>query len=552
VLLLAGLLAVVCRRKVQAWIEEAVLPLPRFLAGAARSLARGLKADGKLNAWVLLALCLLGAVLRIRFLFQPAGFDEADTFLSYVSRPLFVALSWYPQPNNHLFHTLLVHYAWRMFGEQEWVIRLPALFAGILLIPVTYWAARALYERHSALLAAGLAAAASPLVAYSVNGRGYTLVCVLFLALLITGRYLLEHDSPPAWLLWALVAALGLYTIPIMLYAVGAAALWLVLSSRAIESGKARRQFRGRLGWALAITAAVTAMLYSPVLIASGWRPLLANSYVRSRTFAYLFANLPGHAGKTWDLWTANAPPPLTWLLAAGLVIALVCHRRIATHHVPVPLAAALSIAVLLLVQRVVPFTRVWLFLLPLCAMVSSSGLWHLLRLFRGRAEARSSGLPAAVALSCFLLMGGAVLRGMSVSSRSALDGIEDIAVWLKGRLTPGSVVVAGIPATAPLSYYFRRHRVPLINRPAPCDAMALVYSSTGSFTGTPASGEMRVLTVVDEEQQTLQTVLSAACLTGQAPPVAMLVYGRPGLSVYESYIGPGAGMRVRGSGAEK
>ena len=163
--------------------------MPRFLGGAASSLVGGWKADGKLIAWMVPILIVIGAVLRMRFLFEPMAFDEADTFISFASKPIYLGLSLYSTPNNHIFHTLLMHIAWRLFGDQEWAIRLPVLLAGILLIPVTYCAGRVLYGKHSALIAAALVTAASPLVSYSVNARGYILVCVFFLLLLIAGRY---------------------------------------------------------------------------------------------------------------------------------------------------------------------------------------------------------------------------------------------------------------------------------------------------------------------------------------------------------------------------
>ena len=71
------------RRRLQAWIEEAVFPIPRFLGGAKSSLVDGWKADGKLIAWMIPILVIIGAVLRMRFLFEPIGFDIMKPTLSY-------------------------------------------------------------------------------------------------------------------------------------------------------------------------------------------------------------------------------------------------------------------------------------------------------------------------------------------------------------------------------------------------------------------------------------------------------------------------------------
>ena len=534
---LAALLAILCRNRIQTWIAEALLPMPQFLRGVAGSVLGGLKADGKLNAGVLLGLFLLGVAFRVRFLFRPIRFDEADSFITFASRPLYIGLSWYPEPNNHLLQTLLMHFAWRFFGDHEWALRLPALFAGSLLIPMTYWAARQLYDKNSALIAAGMIAAASPLVGYSVEGRGYTILCVLFLLLVITTQYLIEHDSPPAWLLWVLIAALGFYTIPIMLYAVGTAALWLALSTTGMEPKRSRGQCLARLASALFFTGALTVLLYTPVLIVSGWRSLLSNPHVQSRTVAYLLANFGLNVSQTWRFWTTDVPLPLAFVFTAGFLIALLNHTRPAGHRVPVPLAAALCIPLLLLAQRVVPYARIWIFLLPLCAAVSAAGLWLSIRRL-GRIESHASRVAAVAALGVFAFMSVCDLRGTSLSS-SPLDGIENTVVWIQGHLKQGDTVMATGGIRAPLSYYFRLHGVPLVSRPAPCNPIAIAaYTFKGTFHRNPAGGETQFLMMTAGKRESLESF--GACLTGPAPA---LVYERAGIRIFERIASGQAGQ---------
>jgi hypothetical protein len=88
---------------------------------------------------------LLGVGLRAAFINQPMRYDEALTFNEFASRPLYYGLSFYPDPNNHLLNTLLVHLAFVGLGNQPWVLRLPALIGGVLLVPATYVLTRLLY-----------------------------------------------------------------------------------------------------------------------------------------------------------------------------------------------------------------------------------------------------------------------------------------------------------------------------------------------------------------------------------------------------------------------
>src|SRR5919204_3963186 len=106
--------------------------------------------------------------------------DEAFTYTEYASLPWFVALGDYTYPNNHLLHTLLVHGAARLLGPEPWALRLPAFVAGVLLVPATYLAARALYGPTTALIAAGLVSASGWLTLYATNARGYSLVLLCF------------------------------------------------------------------------------------------------------------------------------------------------------------------------------------------------------------------------------------------------------------------------------------------------------------------------------------------------------------------------------------
>jgi hypothetical protein len=65
------------------------------------------------------------------FIMQPFKHDEAYTVTVFANQPLWGALSDYHLPNNHLFHTLLVHLTYSLFGYSQWAVRLPALLAGI-------------------------------------------------------------------------------------------------------------------------------------------------------------------------------------------------------------------------------------------------------------------------------------------------------------------------------------------------------------------------------------------------------------------------------------
>ncbi len=52
-------------------------------------------------------------------------YDEAMTYVVYASKGLATILVSYTAPNNHILHTVLVHYACALLGPSPWVTRLP-------------------------------------------------------------------------------------------------------------------------------------------------------------------------------------------------------------------------------------------------------------------------------------------------------------------------------------------------------------------------------------------------------------------------------------------
>jgi hypothetical protein len=90
--------------------------------------AEMIKKEDKIHLYALCTIILLAIVVRIFFLFQPMRYDEAFTFMRYASKPFYIGLSYYETPNNHIFHTFLVHIVYSILGDQPWAIRLPAFF----------------------------------------------------------------------------------------------------------------------------------------------------------------------------------------------------------------------------------------------------------------------------------------------------------------------------------------------------------------------------------------------------------------------------------------
>ena len=415
------------------------------------------------NLWLFVVLAV-GASLRLVFLQQPMRYDEAFSFLYFVSQPLSVGLSDYSLPNNHLFHTLLTHGAYLLLGAQPWALRLPAFGAGVALIAGTYLAARRFYDRHTALLAASFVASSSILIEYSTNARGYMLLCLIFISLVAFGGVLVHSEKRAEWLLFGVISAVGFYTIPIMLYGYGALVTWLLLSILCDHSHCSKKRRLTLLVLSCGATLLVIVMLYAPVFLNTGVDSVIRNRFVASVSRQEFFARFFSSLAEPWQQWTRDLPPVLTCLLVVGFVVAHLFHSRLTRNRVPVTAAILFWLAISLLLYPVIPHGRVWLFLLPWCAVVCAAGINFGLGLVSSGPRVHGR-LVGCLAVMMLLVPGiGAFMNQSIVYSEEtgALRDAEAITLFFKLNLRRGDKVVAAIPADAPLAYYFHLHFVPL------------------------------------------------------------------------------------------
>ena len=516
---LAALLLYARRARARRTVARLVTSARVALSSLGGGLRTALTVESRLELAVLGSLALLALLLRLEYLTQPMRYDESTTYVHYASQPWYIALTTYTAPNNHVFHSVLVHLSTAVLGGEPWAIRLPALVAGVLLVPATYVAARALYGRDAALVAAGLVAGSSVLVEYSTNARGYTLAALVFVLLLALATRLPTTASAAEWLAFAALGAVGFFTVPVMLYGYGTIVVWLALGH--VREGR-RHLLARRLAPAVLATIVFTGLLYLPIVAASGLGALVDNEFVTSLDWQEFWSRLPDSIWATLEGWHRDVPLPVTVLLVVGFLTALVAYPRSGVPGPPVAVVAAGWSLAALLAQRVVPFERVWLILLPLYLITSAAGLVFLVRLVGARARPLApvlAGLLAAV-LAVSVIASDSVRESEDTST---FRDAKPVAALLARELDGDDKVLVAPPADAILEYELLRRGE---------DAGALLYwSSPGSTT--------RLLAVVKEtpDDYPLSYLLADPRLTEPVGPPRLV--GRfPASSVYELLVG--------------
>ena len=463
-----GFLALVFAGIVSRWRAA----LDRFLSDALSYLSRGwhrslnraryaFRHTERSEILDIAILTAVGLADRAFFLLQPIRFDEAVGYLDYASKPLYLLLSVYTEPENHVFETVLVHFSTGIFGNHLWSLRLPALIAGILMVPLTYLACRQLCGRLPAIVAASLVAASPVLIEYSTDARGYTILICCFLMLILAGALVLRKTDPILLLLAAVAAAIGFYTIPIMLLPAGAVLVWGALSV-----WRRRPNYLSRF---LKLTAAsvivagfLTLIFYGPILIGSGWRALLANPYVVANNFHSFVTRNEMFLPAAWRLWNLGVPAWASALMLAGFVFSLILPIRNLELPRRLILAICLWCFLVVVALRISPFPRVWLFLLPVYFMAVAAG-WVS---FSERLIPKWRGWQPVWRVAGFLLLGILSLRSVSPQSvQSVLNegetGTCRDADKLTDYLVKNNIPLTGVFRSSvchmPMVYYYLR-----------------------------------------------------------------------------------------------
>jgi hypothetical protein len=479
----------------------------RDLAG---SLQAAIRPGARWHLLALAAIVAIGLAVRLEFLGLAMRFDESVTFLSFASQHLSAALASFPSPNNHFLNTLLIHFAWRAFGNHPEVIRLPALVAGVAIVPAIYVAGGMLYDRTVGLVAAALTVPSGVLVEYSVNARGYTLVSLATVVLIPLGLYALTRRSGAAWVLWATVAALGLWSVPTMIYGLAIVAFWLLLVAVLDIPRAGRLVAVVSLENALLVTAGIAWVLYQPAWGQPG--------------FNYHEATVPpGFVEKVWNAFGLGYGP-LRWLFAAAALAAVVLHRRVARTRAPLWLAIAVVVPVSVTVShRVPPFVRTWLFLLPLLLLLAAAGLTGLTRLAlrtwpRGRIKVAGVALPVLLAGSLALAFRE---NDLYTADDPPTKGADQAVTYLLAHWHQGQDGLAiGRFASPAFEYYFVRHGI------EPIATVGPVLGVAPAQTGHPT-----YLTLLEARGPTLEQAMASY------PPLRglRLVERVPGGAVYRS-----------------
>ena len=403
--------------------------------------------------WVVLfVIFMIGALARWMSLELPMHSDECWTYLNYVSRNLIHIAAQYDSPNNHVLHNLFAWFTTTLLGDTTFAIRIPAFFAGVTCLPLAYWLAYRQGNRHVAMLAMALVAAWPMLVDYSANARGYSMITAGTLALVIAADAIRREGHATAYGAFAIICALGLYTIPSFAISIITGGLWLVLVI-AMERDFSRFTYISiRLTITAVVAIALTLVLYAPIIAINGVDAILSNDVVTGEQAGV--DSIIIRIADVWQDWQQGIP----LALQLGVIVGFIAAFLVKGHELRTLWLALLCAATLISVaQGTVGPSRIWMFALPLCLIFAALGtlLWWPYR--------RQYQASIAISLGVLVLFATAYLRqpGHALYTEfGEFAQAEALTEQIENTLQAEDGLATMFPANRTINWYARQSGV--------------------------------------------------------------------------------------------
>jgi hypothetical protein len=342
-----------------------------------------------------------------------------------------------------------------------------------------------------------MVSASSPLIEFSTNGRGYAMMFLLTVWLFYFAARVKETNLPRHFAGWVICGALGMYTIPVMLYPIGISGLWLLLCVIKKDLEPNPRKFLTRLCLAGCVMVVVTLLLYMPVFLGlDGLSGVTSNTFVKSLSYPELWRLIGERGPELWRLWHRNIPGLMQGVMLALFIASVVFRSRSGLDRVNLSYPAVIFGIGFTLSRRVFPFARVSLFFLPFYLAGVSAGLIMVLERFASRIKLPHDRFFAVLSIVWVALFGLLEIHNQSVARSQETGSLPDaqgITETLKWIIRPDDKVFAPSDSDGIFGYYFGKNGIP-----------PLII-----FGGLPEVG--RIFLVVDGKENDLIKMLAAA-----------------------------------------
>lgn len=269
---------------------------------------------------------LLGALLRTLNLISDKAFWDDELFSVLLARRPFWEVLYGAIVDVHPpGHLILLHTFYSVFGDADWVYRLPSVLAGCALIIVVFLLAREFFEKPPALLASFLVAISPYFIQLSNEARSYSLA-TLILTFMSYSFVKAFRTSEIRWSrAYLLSATLGVYVDHF-------AWIWLLMANFFLLGNKAFKKFLPThlriFFYGLPVLGLTIYQVFFSSVESVLHRQRLSLSYVAvvRKIFAVLWHGATGYGYSGWSKESLGvySAEPLFWFALAAYVSFLI------------------------------------------------------------------------------------------------------------------------------------------------------------------------------------------------------------------------------------
>lgn len=186
--------------------------------------------SGRRAAWLVAAIALAGAIVRVAQLDQSLVADELWTYIE-ATRFDFGGMFDYVRSVQEMTPPLFTVLVWLTahISESAAVTRIPSVAAGILTIPLVFLIGDRTIGRRAAVIAAVLTALSPILIWYSIELRAYSVAVLLSSASTLLLLIATERRRAGWWVGYAVLVAAAMYTHYTAVYVLAAGFAWALI-----------------------------------------------------------------------------------------------------------------------------------------------------------------------------------------------------------------------------------------------------------------------------------------------------------------------------------
>lgn len=449
--------------------------------------------------------------------------DESYTYITFILPGLANIVSDYHLPNNHILYTIFAYFSVHLFGNSPWSLKLPALIAGIFLIPASYLAARQYFNRLVGLLVSGIVTTFPVFLLYSTSARGYAQLVLLCTLLWFFASLLLKKKNLFIWLLFVFTAAAGFYTIPIMLYPYTATLAWLFFAWAFNEysSEYKKSEFLKYLFFSGIAVVFFFGLLYLPVFMKTGVSSAFYSDIMQPTqeiNFELFQDSLLSRSIRSWKEWHQHTASITPLLSLSAVILSFLGHRTLAKKRINYFLTSLLVIILMVTFQQTVGWMRVWFFFAPIYFSFAAAGLIYLLQ---NMFKLKEKIILRIITVMVIFSLGYTTiwLKNDSPEMRELRGepcSLEVAVQYLSEIITEEDAIVTNSSDTPTMQYYTDYYKIPLSHS----------YPADNRFTS--------IYTILLSPEDTVEGTLHKGTWDRVSLEETELIYSKGDLRIYK------------------